>query len=84
MSESPLGGVAFDDDENSVMEIVPPPDRQSVNTRRRSGKQDVTVLEGDGQDWNDMSVEPPEVEFDLIEKIHGIEFVVESLTSRRG
>ena len=32
----------------------------------------------------DMSVEPPEVEFDLIDKIHGIEFVVETLTSRRG
>jgi len=32
----------------------------------------------------DMSVEPPEVEFDRIDKIHGIEFVVDTLTSRRG
>ena len=57
MSESPLGGVAFDDDEKSVMEIVPPLDRESANTRRCSGRQDATVLEDDGQDWNDLRSE---------------------------
>lgn len=39
------------------MEIVPSRDRESVSTRRCSGKQDATVQADDGQDWIDLRSE---------------------------